>query len=59
MSGREHPAEFPAEFPVEGLSGDVEILPRLLDAAERFDQRPTVEQMAELAARREASALFV
>src|SRR4051812_12284616 len=40
-------------------TGDVEILPRLLDAAERFDRRPTDEQMAELAARREVSALFV
>ena len=40
-------------------TGDVEILPRLLDAAERFDERPTDEQMAELAERREVSALFV
>ena len=40
-------------------TGDVEILPRLLDAAERFDGRPTDEQMAELAARREVAALFV
>jgi hypothetical protein len=40
-------------------TGDVEILPRLLDAAERFDRRPTDEQMAELAATREVSALFV
>ena len=40
-------------------TGDVEVLPRLLDAAERFDQRPTDEEMAELAERREVSALFV
>ena len=40
-------------------TGDVEILPRLLDAAERFHERPTDEQMAELAERREVSALFV
>ena len=31
----------------------------IFDAAERFDGRPTDEQMAELAARREVSALFV
>ena len=31
-------------------TGDVEILPRLLDAAERFESRPPDEQMAELAA---------
>lgn len=40
-------------------AGDVEILPRLLVAAERFEQRPTDEQMAELAARRGIAALFV
>jgi aryl-alcohol dehydrogenase-like predicted oxidoreductase len=40
-------------------TGDVEILPRLLDAAERFHERPTDEQMAALAERREVSALFV
>jgi aryl-alcohol dehydrogenase-like predicted oxidoreductase len=40
-------------------TGDVEILPRLLDAVERFDQRPTDDQMAELTARCEAAALFV
>jgi aryl-alcohol dehydrogenase-like predicted oxidoreductase len=40
-------------------TGDVEILPRLLDAADRFERRPSDEQMAELAHRREVTALFV
>ena len=40
-------------------TGDVEILPRLLDAAERFESRPSDDEMAELAARREQSPLFV
>jgi aryl-alcohol dehydrogenase-like predicted oxidoreductase len=40
-------------------TGDVELLPRLLDAAERFQRRPSDEEMAELAARTEAGALFV
>ena len=40
-------------------SGDVEILPRLLDAVDRFEQRPSDAQMAELTARREVAALFV
>jgi aryl-alcohol dehydrogenase-like predicted oxidoreductase len=40
-------------------TGDVEILPRLLDAAERVERRPTDEEMARLAARREIEALFV
>jgi aryl-alcohol dehydrogenase-like predicted oxidoreductase len=40
-------------------TGDVEILPRLLDAAERFERRPSDEEMAALADRREASPLFV
>jgi aryl-alcohol dehydrogenase-like predicted oxidoreductase len=40
-------------------TGDVEILPRLLDAAERFERRPSDEEMAELADRREVTALFV
>ncbi len=39
--------------------GDVEILPRVLDAAERFEARPSEEEMAELAARREVRPLFV
>jgi hypothetical protein len=38
-------------------TGDVEILPRLLDAAERFESRPSDEQMAPLAERLEP--LFV
>jgi aryl-alcohol dehydrogenase-like predicted oxidoreductase len=40
-------------------TGDVDLLPRLLDAAERFERRPSDEEMAELVARSEASALFV
>src|SRR5919107_532846 len=40
-------------------TGDVEILPRLLDAAERFEHRPSDEEMAGLAARQEATPLFV
>jgi aryl-alcohol dehydrogenase-like predicted oxidoreductase len=40
-------------------SGDVEILPRLLDAVERFERRPADEELARLADRRESSALFV
>ncbi len=40
-------------------TGDVEILPRLLDAAERFESRPTDEQMTELAVRAGAEPLFV
>jgi aryl-alcohol dehydrogenase-like predicted oxidoreductase len=40
-------------------TGDVEILPRLLDAAERFQQRPSDQQMTELARRAEAEPLFV
>ncbi|MEA2287840.1 MAG: hypothetical protein QOJ21_3883 [Solirubrobacteraceae bacterium] len=40
-------------------TGDVEILPRLLDAAERFGRRPSDEQMAELAERRDLAPLFV
>lgn len=40
-------------------TGDVDILPRLLDAAERFEQRPSDDQMAELAARRDVQPLFV
>jgi aryl-alcohol dehydrogenase-like predicted oxidoreductase len=40
-------------------TGDVEILPRLLDAAERFERRPADDQMSELADRREVTALFV
>jgi len=40
-------------------TGDVEILPRLLDAAERFEERPDDEQMSGLVARREVEPLFV
>jgi predicted aldo/keto reductase-like oxidoreductase len=40
-------------------TGDVEILPMLLDAVERFERRPSDEEMAELVARREVAALFV
>ena len=40
-------------------TGDVEILPLLLDAAERFERRPPDEEMAALAARAEAAPLFV
>ena len=40
-------------------TGDVEILPRLLDAAERFERRPSDEEMAELTARRDLAPLFV
>jgi aryl-alcohol dehydrogenase-like predicted oxidoreductase len=40
-------------------TGDVEILPRLLDAAERFERRPSDGEMAELIQRAQAEALFV
>jgi aryl-alcohol dehydrogenase-like predicted oxidoreductase len=40
-------------------TGDVEILPRLLDAAERFERRPSDEEMTALAERSQAEALFV
>src|SRR5919205_1669937 len=40
-------------------TGDVEILPRLLDAAERFERRPPETEMATLADRREITPLFV
>jgi len=40
-------------------TGDVEILPRLLDAAERFERRPGDGEMAALVDRREATPLFV
>jgi aryl-alcohol dehydrogenase-like predicted oxidoreductase len=40
-------------------TGDVEILPGLLDAAERFERRPSDEDMAGLADRIEAEPLFV
>lgn len=40
-------------------TGDVEILPRLLDAAERFEQRPPDERMDALVAERQLAPLFV
>ena len=40
-------------------TGDVEILPRLLDAAERFERRPHDEEMSALADRAQAEPLFV
>jgi aryl-alcohol dehydrogenase-like predicted oxidoreductase len=40
-------------------TGDVEILPMLLDAAERYEQRPSDEQMEELTRRRDLAPLFV
>jgi len=40
-------------------TGDVELLPRLLDAAERYERRPDDEQMAALAERAAAEPLFV
>src|SRR5689334_2275032 len=40
-------------------TGDVEILPGLLDAAERFEGRPSDDEMAGLAARAQAQPLFV
>jgi aryl-alcohol dehydrogenase-like predicted oxidoreductase len=40
-------------------TGDVDVLPRLLDAAERFERRPSDEEMARLVADREMAPLFV
>jgi len=40
-------------------TGDVDLLPRLLEAAERFERRPSDEQLAALAARADAEPLFV
>ncbi|HEY0402739.1 MAG TPA: aldo/keto reductase [Blastococcus sp.] len=40
-------------------TGDVGLLPRLLDAAERFERRPSDEEMAGLVARQDATPLFV
>jgi aryl-alcohol dehydrogenase-like predicted oxidoreductase len=40
-------------------TGDVDVLPLLLDAAERFDRRPADEEMAALAERAQATPLFV
>lgn len=40
-------------------TGDVDVLPRLLDAAERFERRPSDEEMSGLVERSQAEALFV
>jgi aryl-alcohol dehydrogenase-like predicted oxidoreductase len=40
-------------------TGDLQILPKFLDAASRFSQRPTEEEMEELARRRSLQPLFV
>jgi aryl-alcohol dehydrogenase-like predicted oxidoreductase len=40
-------------------TGDVDVLPKLLDAAERFERRPSDEEMARLVADRELAPLFV
>jgi aryl-alcohol dehydrogenase-like predicted oxidoreductase len=40
-------------------TGDVDVLPKLLDAAERFQRRPSDEQMARLVADRDMAPLFV
>jgi aryl-alcohol dehydrogenase-like predicted oxidoreductase len=40
-------------------TGDVDVLPLLLDAAERIERRPADAEMAALAARQEAAPLFV
>jgi len=40
-------------------SGDVELLPKLLDAVERFESRPSDEQMREMAERQDLAPLFV
>ncbi|HEY9349798.1 MAG TPA: aldo/keto reductase [Acidothermales bacterium] len=40
-------------------TGDVELLPRLLDAAERYERRPSSEEMAELGDRANVDPLFV
>jgi hypothetical protein len=39
-------------------TGDVNILPRLLDAAERYEARPTDEQMARLVEQLGLAPLF-
>ena len=39
-------------------TGDVELLPRLLDAAERYERRPSEEEMAELGDRANVDPLF-
>ncbi len=39
-------------------AGDLELLPRVLDAAERFEARPDEAEMAQLLAERRMSSLF-
>jgi hypothetical protein len=39
--------------------GDIHVLPRVLDAASRFQARPAEEAMQGLAERREMAPLFV
>jgi aryl-alcohol dehydrogenase-like predicted oxidoreductase len=39
--------------------GDIHVLPRVLDAASRFEHAPSAAEMLALAARREMSSLFV
>jgi hypothetical protein len=40
-------------------TGDVDVLPKLLDAAERFTGRPSEEEMARLVTDRDMAPLFV
>ena len=40
-------------------TGDVEILPKLLDAVERFEARPSDEQIGEMVERQDLAPLFV
>ncbi len=40
-------------------AGDVDLLPRVLDAVERFERRPPDEEMARLVSGREVTPLFV
>ena len=40
-------------------AGDVEVLPRVLDAAERFEKRPTDAEIASMLKRAKTEPLFV
>jgi len=40
-------------------AGDIHVLPKILDAANRFERRPTEEEMAHLAEERQMEPLFV
>ena len=40
-------------------AGDIDLLPRVLDAAERFEKRPTDAEMAAMLERSQAEPLFV